>query len=390
MPGLSVDTLLSAVNTGAPASAVLPNEFVEYWQRVFNKAYGPPGGASVVSDAANIQSAFAMLWLILWIQTSGEAIPCVPSDQIVYPDGCGARPPWVAVDGSVTTGNGTVAQPPPPSEDTDPSAAEVISGIVMAILAVAAWVGTLVVAAVEAIVVAVTLVADGLTDPDWEELRCYVGWTIAYQNNLTNTLHELLSWAGLGFPYTLELTHNDIAFTNSGQINPADAALNTVLSKGRSTTEPASQWVGPATRATNWANPPTEPPEAPPEFSYPTPSTWPFHFVDGLQPTPAPAGSPAGTITGVPLPVNPLNAPAGVPPLVRDPAPFAARRAALTSQDAIASFFGNAVDVGLDLIRNAMPADFLDWDLTADPGIGFPTWQVPTAASARSALVAES
>lgn len=386
LPGLSVGALLDAVRDSGTVPDVLPQPFVDFWMSAYGKAYGSPNPGSGI-DTPGLQSAFAMTWLVLWIQTSGEAIPCIPGDQINYPDDCGARPPWVAVDGSVTTGNGTVVPAPDASQDTDPSVAEVISGIVLAILAVAAWVGTLLVAAVEALIAAAALAADGLTDPNWEELRCYVGWTLAFQNNLTNTLHDLLTWAGLAFPYTLALTHNDIEFTNSGVVSPADAALNTVLSKGRSITEPASRWR-PSTVGSNWANPPTEAPEPPNEFSYPVPPTWPFHFVDGFQPVPPPP-SPPGLPLGTPLQVNPINAPPISRPLIRDAIQFAIRRGMLNVPEIVGNFFGNAVDVSLELIVKTSPSDFLDWDLDGDPGIGFPTWQLPTPTSPRSASIPE-
>jgi len=385
LPGLSVDAMFDAIRTNGMVPAVLPSSFVEFWQKAFNTAYGPPDVNSPIANSDNIQSACAMTWLILWIQTSGEAIPCIPGDQIDYPDDCGTRPPWVFVDGSAITGNGTVNAPPAPSRDTDPSVSEVISGIVLGILAVAAWVGGVLVAAVEALIASGAAIADGLTDPDWEELRCYVGWTIAFQHNLTNTLHDVLTWAGLGFPYTLGLTHNDIAFVNTGQVSPLDAALNTARSRGRNNVDPASRWNPTTDPASNWANFPVEAPEKPFEFAYPTPNTWPFHFVDGLQFVPVTAPSPPAP----PKQVNPVIAPPGKPPLVRDAAQFVVRQGMLKFPGTIGSFFGNAVDVSLDLILNAKPAEFLDWDLDGDPGIGFPTWQEPSSTSPRTASIPE-
>jgi hypothetical protein len=381
LSGLSVDALFDAVRANQPVPAVLPTAFVEYWQKAFNTAYGPPGINSIIADPGNIQSAYAMTWLILWIQTSGEAIPCIPGDRIIYPDDCGTQPPWVAVDGSVTTGNGTVTRPPDPSRDTDPSVGEIISGIVLAILAAAAWQGGLITAAVEALVAAVATVADGVTDPDWEKFRCYVGWTIAFQHNLTNTLHDLLAWSGLGFPYTLALAHNDIAFVNAGQVSPADAALSTVRSRGASGIDPASRWAGPISRASNWANFPSEPPELPNEFAYstdPAVGIWPFHFVDGFRAVP-----------GMPAPPQQLN-PQGSTPLVTDAGRFATMQGLLDVPGVTRGvLFGNAVDVSLELILKTKPAEFLNWDLDGDPGIGFPTWQVPTSTSPRSALTPE-
>src|SRR5262249_57059553 len=83
-------------------------------------------------------------------------------------------------------------------------------------------------AGLELIAAGAALIADGETDPDWDQLRCYVGWVFAFLYNLTNALHELLKWSALGFPYTQDLAHNNIVFVNSGTVTPADCALNTV------------------------------------------------------------------------------------------------------------------------------------------------------------------
>lgn len=396
LPGLSPDGMLAAVRDSNPVPSVLDASFVTYWLKAYELAYGPPASDGGV-DGPGLQSAFAMTWLILWLQTSGEAIPCVPGDQINYPDDCGAVPPWVAADGSITTGNGTVTPAPQASQDTDPGVAEVISGIALLLLAASAYAASMVIAAAEALLAAAVLVADGLTDPDWDALRCYVGWMNAHLSNLTNTMHDLLSWSGLGFPYTLALAHNDIEFTFSGVVSPADAALITARSRGRMplvsavpTLEPASVWQGPVSRQSNWANLPTEALELPQEFAYPTPPTWPFHFVDGLQPQFAPQTvPPTPRRLDVPRQVNPLNAPQFSRPLVRDPVQFGIRQGMLGVPGAIGMFFGNAVDVSFELITDALPSDYLNWDLDGDRGIGFPTWTLPTPSSPPGAAISE-
>jgi len=385
MGGLTQDAVLNSVRNSTPTPGVLPQPFVNFWKNAYQITYGPlPPGI----DDAGIQSAFAMTWLILWLQTSGEAIPCVPIDQINYPDNCGARPPWVPEDGSITTGGSVPSVPPPASRDTHPSVPEVVSGIVLAILgAFAVLVGN-VSAGVALIVEGVELVADGETDPDWDKLNCYVGWVLPYFYNLTNSFHELLKWGGLGFPYTVELMHDDIAFVNAGIITPADAALSTVRSQATSSTYPASQWViSPIpSKQSNWANSPSEPLEPPTAIAYPVNPTWPFHFIDGFQPSgPIAPGGPLGP----PGQVNPVLTLPNSPPLVRDPVQFAQRQGALAAPSSIAALFGNAVDVSLDLIQKTKPEELLDWDLDGDAGIGFPTWVLPTAGSSRSAAVPE-
>lgn len=377
---LDPDSLFGCIRDNTPVPSVLPQPFLDYWKKAYETAYGAPDPGSGIDDAG-LQSAVAMTWLITWIQTSGELIPNVPPDQINYPDDCGPRPPWVAVDGSVTTGSAPPTQPPPASKDLDPTVAEIISGIVLAILGVFALLTGNVAAGIGAIIVAVALIADGATEPDWEQLRCYTGWVLAYYYNLTNALHDLLKWSGFGYPYTLELNHDDIAFS-SGLITPADCAINTVrsqLPRGF----PASRW---AAISSNWARFPTEPIELPQQNAYPSDPTWPYHFVDGLEavpPPPPPAPQPP------PNQINPLFFLQNRPPLLRDGVEFAVRRANLNVAASTSNFFGNAVDVSMEVILGTMPEELLNWDLDGDAGIGYPTWVLPDATLPRSASVPE-
>ncbi|HMH22000.1 MAG TPA: hypothetical protein VK563_09495 [Puia sp.] len=382
LPGLSADAIFDNISNSTPVAAILPPSFVDFWINAYKKSYG---GADSRIDPAGVQSAYAMTWFILWIETSGQVLPCVPSDQVNYPDSCGSRPPWVAVDGSVAVGGGPAATPPPTSKDTDPSVPEVISGIILALIAAEVYVAAGLLAGVEALAGAAVLIADGLTDPDWDKLRCQLGWSLAYKQNFTNVMHDLLTWAGFGFPYTAALAHNDIVWEGSGRmiLTPTDAALATVQSKGTNSNYPASSWDT-SGKQSNWGSPPTEPTEENRVFAYPSNPVWPFHFVDGLQPTsppPLPPGSAPGPRVGDPLQVNKKFALPGRPAMVRDGVEFALRQSQLNFPLVNVNFFGNAVDVSLELIEVVTPQefmtqdlDFLNWDLDGDPGLEFPTW----------------
>jgi hypothetical protein len=136
-------------------------------------------------------------------------------------------------------------------------------------------------------------------------------------------------------------------------------------------TYPASRWsIG----KSNWANFPTESLEPPAEQAYPTDPTWPYHFVDGLE---------FVAKNQPPQQLNPLSS-LGGKPLVRDDNEWNARRGKLNQQNATGGFFGNAVEVSLELILNTNPKEFLDWDLDGDPGIGFPTWELSTPGTPRN------
>ena len=226
MGGITADTVLNAIRGRATVPDFLPTTFVDFWLAAYQGAYGTDPRLVGIDEPA-VQSAYAMLYLILWLQTSGEFLPCVPPDQINYPDGCGARPPWVAVDGSVVVGGTTLATPPSPGTPMSPNVAEIVSGILLAILGVVALFAGGVLGGILTIGAGVALIVDGATEPDWPALNCYYRWVLVYLENFYNTLHDLLKWAGFGFPYTAELAHNPILFSLSQVVSPPDAALNT-------------------------------------------------------------------------------------------------------------------------------------------------------------------
>jgi hypothetical protein len=379
--GISVDPLLDAYRDAKPLPAFLPLDFVAFWRKVYQMTYGstPPE-----ADDPGVQSAYALLWLILWIQTSNEALPAIAADQANPPDNCGSRPDWVAVDGSVAVG-GTPISPPPDPPKPKPSVAEIVSAVLLALLGAVEIITGNVVGGILTIVAAVELAKDG-ANVDWDALRCHLGWTRVFLNNLVSTFHEMMKLTGLGYPFTNELAHDALLRQLTSEIKPGDAALNTCFSRPLDGKFPFGRWA--ATKS-DWVNFPTNPPtplETPSKTSYPIPGIFPFHFVDGLQ------FVPGAKPTDPPLPplqVNGLFTASGRPvPLVRDEQAWKSRRAALNEGAAWRILFGNAVDVALDLIASD-PKQRLDWDLDADPGFGHPTWLLPSASAPRSSLVPE-
>lgn len=159
---------------------------------------------------------------------------------------------------------------------------------------------------------------------------------------------------------------------------PPDAALNTVRSRAPNDNYPAQAW---SAKISDWINYPSGPLEPPVENAYPSKgTTWPYHFIDGLTYYVPPQP---------PAQVNPLFSLPNRPSLIRDANEWNGRRGTIGDPRAIDTFFGNAVEVSLDLILKAQPNEFLDWDLDSDPGIGFPTWLLPAANAARSNAIPE-
>ncbi len=386
LAGMDQGVILDCIRDKTVLPNYLPQDFVDYYVNSFNQVYRPTNAAPetrVTTEA--VQTSFAMTWLVLWIQTSGEVLQSIPPDQIPYPDDCGVRPDWVAVDGAVALGGqpGGLVRPDKATFERDPSIAEIISGIALAIIGAAALLVN-VAAGVAIILAGLALIADGATDPDWHYFQCQSDWLEVYVADLNNTFIHLLSLSGLGFCYTLELAHDDQEFTLFGRISPLESALATVRSPGFQSGNPHQTW---RRLASDWAKEPAEPTELPERTLYPFDgTTWPFHFVDGMKPQstkPAKATDPL-----VPTQINPLNVQSGRPPLTRDPIEFSSRQGGLNSPFNQNRFFGNAVDVSIDLI-NSSPKELLNWDLDGDPGIGTPTWVLPTASSPRSSSEAE-
>lgn len=371
--GIDSTTVMQSLHDSTAIPAMLPPEFVTFWLDAFKTTYDAhPAGM----DEDGLQSAYAITWLLLWLQTSGEVFPCMPADQINYPDNCGDRPPWVAADGSVP-GSGGQSQVPPAPTNTSPNWAEIVSGILLAIVGIIGVLAGGVVPGIAAIVAAIVLIVDGATEPDWDALTCYVGWVLAYYYNMMNALHDLFKWSGFGYPYAYELAHNEIYHQLTGQVTPPDAALNTAFSLGFDPDYPRQKWIP---ISSSWCNPPTEPLEPQAVTAYRSSRLWPAHFADGLAFTPGGPPAPPPTQT------NPLVDAQGTP-VVRNLDEWKLRRLNLGKTYELG--FGNAVDISLDLIEKAATDELLDWDLDGDPGLGAPTWVLPTPTTPRSGAIPE-
>lgn len=364
MGGIAAEPLFDGVRDGAAFAAVLPAEFVEFWKSAYEQTYG----ASPAVDAEGIQSAYSMLWLTLWLQTANEALPGIAADRINPPDGCGNRPDWVAVDGSVADGSTPIAPPPDPPRPR-PDFAEAISGILLALLGALATMGGSVVAGFLAMIGGVEVAIEGAANIDWPAMRCHLGWVRVFLNGLLLSFHDLLSWSGLGHPHVRDLGHRPFATPPE-----PDSALSTAFSRPIGGF-PGAVW--PAT-ASDWSGFPASGAEAPPTVSYPAVGEYPLHFVDGLRFTSA---------TTPPTQSNALAESGGLP-LVRNKKEWEARRGRVAEAMPARVFFGNAVDVARALIGTA-PGDLLDWDLDGDAGIGHPTWELPAPGAPRSASVPE-
>ncbi|WP_410873009.1 hypothetical protein [Nocardia sp. A7] len=369
---IDAPSVLSAIANATALPAELPPQLVTLWLDAYTSVYGPPLPAAGI-DAGGVHSAYSLTWLTLWLKTSQQFLPEVPPERINLPDNCGAKPPWVDSDGSVFLPDGQVVQPPEaPSGSV--SVAEIASAIAAVVLAALNYaMGNVVVGS--ALIVGAVERVDEATPPDWDELLCHLEWVEVYLTNFSNSIRQLLVAAGLALPYTSDLEHNVIQFSplGGGQIWPVTAALNTCRSAAAAENGyPRSMWK-PAGGASTWPLYPSEAPEPPVQVSAGTTLAWPLIFLDGWTFT----DNGVGTVpryTGTQS--NPL-ALSGALPTVLDADEWRRRVDIVTSgQGALdVSGFGNAVDLARALLdANPDETPYLDWDLDADRGLGWPAW----------------
>jgi hypothetical protein len=360
--GLDPAAVLGGVRAGGPFGFPLPQEIVDVWLAAYRDTYGaPPPGV----DSAGLQGAASLAWLVLWLQTSGQAIPCVPLGRIRHPE-ASTRPSWMDSVGQVDV-DGQIIQPPMPSRDPDPDEAELVSALIAAVVAAFNFYAGVVVTGIDWLVTAIVLAVDAVTDPKWDELSVHIGWVLVYLSGEIKELHDLMALSGLGFPYTEQLAHNAEAL-RAGVRTGNSNALDTVRSVRDTGDYPQTRWP---LLDSDWIRRPTGSVELPAVSAYATAQeVWPSHFVDGHR-------------SGTAIQENPLTS------ALTDPAIFAQRAALLNSSRPPGLLFGNAIDVAVALSPLDSPAPPLDWDLDADPGIGMPTWVLPSPGAPRGSAVVE-
>jgi hypothetical protein len=125
LPGIDPAALLTALKDGTAFPDVLPAAFIDFWFSALDDTFGSIGeGSRFRKDQLN--GAYLMTWLMLWFQTSGQVLGCLPIPPVASPDAdCGAEPPWVK--GSVPP-----AQSIEQAIEQDVDEGKVICGVVLA------------------------------------------------------------------------------------------------------------------------------------------------------------------------------------------------------------------------------------------------------------------
>ncbi|MFA6903619.1 MAG: hypothetical protein WC236_11100 [Gallionellaceae bacterium] len=348
IPGTSFDpdALMSSLLNEQPLGTGLPQFFTDYFVETYNAVYGDLDPRRPKLDAAIMQDGYALMWLVLWFQTSPESLGCNDIAPIA-PSSCGTPPSWTtpASGGSGGSG-GSVSTPPAPSIDPKIKPENVICAIILAILGVVALcTGGGIIAGGAAIGGAIALAASAGTI-DWDKFRCDLAWYRLYLYNGMRALHDVLSLGALVHPYKSELSVDETAIQLLAGLDPIYIGTgdNIVMSKpGVKENFPTIPWSG---SGFSWYNPPTDPVENP-----------------GTTPTLASA-YPSGFIDD---PANPFGSSS-----VFDPAPFPFATSTPSSTQPLG--YINAADAVIGWLRGGdIPIPERNAD--GDRGLGFHDWQ---------------
>lgn len=337
--GIDPVDVMKRLRQGSALPDILPGAFCKFWVEAYSDAYGAlPQGSPVTSSAVN--GAYVMTWMALWFQTSGSVLGCNPSPPMAPGDDCGKAPSWS--NPSRPGDNGKGSTPPSPHVDHDPDVGQIVSGIVLALLGVAAFCVGGMAAGAAAIAAGVDVIIHGASEINWSKLRCDLYWYRLYLYNGLKALHEILELGAFAYPFAKELANDTTTIQLLGTTYKFDSGRALVKSK-IDERYPAPPWSG---VISTWVQQPSGI-ETEPTFGYRS-VAYPFFFVDDNIENPLSNGRVAvdGNWPFTPLPAS------------SEPVQF-----------------GNAVANCVDLIAN-MPKVLPDWNLDADRGLAWHTWQL--------------
>ncbi|MEU9851747.1 hypothetical protein [Streptomyces sp. NPDC047974] len=324
-------------NRDLPAG-VIPDDFAQSWFKALTTAHPGPLPAGLAAEELN--GAYQMTWLMLWVQTSGEIVGCNFGAPVEPPGGCGTAPG--ELDPFVPAPGGGPSLPPAFDTDLEDTTA-VVCGILLAILGGLLLLGGALAAGAVVIVAAVALL-DCSNVVEWQKLRCQLFWYRMYLYNGLKGMNELLALAGFAYPYAEMLAEDEIVSATLSGL-PFESGRNLVKSRVDDREFPSKPWDGSIltfNQRPTAANPGFEKPRT---TAYRA-AVYPSHFIDDDVNNPLSNGD-IGTAGAFPVRLGPDG----------QPLPF-----------------GNAVANAVDLLsRLAAPRP--GWNLDGDRGLAHLTWE---------------
>lgn len=342
IPGAAfvADDLMEKLRLEQPLASALPAFFTDYFVQCYDQVYGDLGTNRPKLDAATLQDAYAMTWLVLWFQTSPESLGCHHTAPLA-PTSCGGAPSWTnpVVPGDA---GGGIGGPPSPSIDPKVKPENIVCAILLAILGIVALCTGGFVAGGAAIAGAIVLLVNAGTI-DWDKFRCDLAWYRLYLYNGLRALHDVLSLGAMVHPYKIELSQDSTAINLLQDlpttIRTGDNIVRTVSGPER---YPRLPWDG---SGFSWFDPPDNAVEEPA-----TTACLAAAYASGFLDDPA---NPFGSAS------------------VFDPAPFPFAVGSAAANKPVG--FINSADAVIQWLRG--PRDTPpDRNLDGDRGLGFLCW----------------
>ncbi|MGH9356779.1 MAG: hypothetical protein ACRD10_11675, partial [Terriglobia bacterium] len=204
-PNAPATPLFTSGGNGGFLSPPLPSEFADFWIKTWQQAYAKDlaGGAAQLFTQEGLQIGYLMTWLVLWFQTSGQVIGCLPPAAPTPPDpSCnGSQYSSQATSSTPGLGSPSTLQPTP---EQSPDAGKIVCGVILAFLGIVASIFTYG-AGVGAVVGGILEIVSGVKELNWGELECQLYWVNKFMYNALTDLHQVTVLAGLQHPYSSDL-----------------------------------------------------------------------------------------------------------------------------------------------------------------------------------------
>jgi hypothetical protein len=350
--------LLTTIGSRQPFPPLVPADFSQRWFEALQAAYGASIPTGVTAGSLN--GAYAMTWMMLWFQTSGAVLGllgCRPKEP-QPPGNCGKDK--AELDPFKKKPDGTPAGPPPANIDEDFDEAAYICAIIMSILGF--------------LPTPSGVIWDIISDEvktgavDWDNVRCKVYWNREYLHNAIAGLKKLVALTGFGYPDP-QVLHEDKQVSDvMGGATPLESARSLAKSRVRSEF-PSKPWITITADELDAINNGTDPIKAALALGR-------IQDEFNKNPDASKPGFEKGGTMSFPIAVYPsffMDDPAN--PLTNGD--LTTQRGDLyrpRGQEGPPGPFGNAVAAAVDLfvhIRDGFP----NWNLDADRGLAWYTWQ---------------
>jgi hypothetical protein len=341
--------LLDTVGQGQQPPTIVPTDFSQRWFEALQETYGAAVPVNVTAQSLN--GAYVMTYLMLWFQTSGAVLGvlgCRPEEPSP-PGDCGKDPK--ELDPFQTDDDGKPMKMPDANIDDDIDEEWVVCGFILSLFNPLSTLSGAISGGSRVPGIG-TLIADAAVD--WDQLRCHLWWYREYMYNAIAGFQRLTTLSGFAYPDPKVFADDKLVLDLVKIKKDLESARSLVKGRLRSSF-PSKVWIifdpnDPADTDDDkffiklFNNFLKDPDATAPGFESPNTvanlvEAYPSFFLDD--------------------PSNPLTAGD-----VKTGGPFPSREGR----------FGSVVDNAIDLFAH-LNAHLPNWNLDADRGLGWLTWQ---------------